>query len=220
MALAPRRPLLSVPSSSTQDAGRCRSGRARRGPISASAISPLTAATALRTPLPASRVLSPSRSSTASRVPVEAPEGTAARPRAPLSRMTSTSTVGLPRLSKISRPMDEAVDRGHAGPPGSRRDALSRLVVVPATPNGMPAAMAMMSPGPARPSRGGGRAGVLDDLRQRSASGVRDRVGAPDQRTAGARSRCPASGPGSAPPAARARRAGWSSPRWCRSRSP
>src|SRR6266436_4251330 len=49
--------------------------------------------------------MSPSRSSTASCAPVEAPEGTAARPSEPSSRMTSTSTVGLPRLSRISRPM-------------------------------------------------------------------------------------------------------------------
>src|SRR5690606_3554572 len=37
--------------------------------------------------------------------PVEAPEGTAARPIEPSSSTTSTSTVGLPRLSRISRPM-------------------------------------------------------------------------------------------------------------------
>src|SRR5262249_51158938 len=34
-----------------------------------------------------------------------APDGTAARPTEPSSRTTSTSTVGLPRLSRISRPM-------------------------------------------------------------------------------------------------------------------
>ena len=45
----------------------------------------------------------PSRSSTASNSPVEAPEGTAASPRAPDSRATSTSTVGLPRESRIWR---------------------------------------------------------------------------------------------------------------------
>ena len=45
----------------------------------------------------------PSRSSTASKAPVEAPLGTAARPNAPSSRSTSTSTVGLPRESRISR---------------------------------------------------------------------------------------------------------------------
>ena len=36
-------------------------------------------------------------------VPVEAPEGTAARPSEPSSSRTSTSTVGLPRESRISR---------------------------------------------------------------------------------------------------------------------
>ena len=45
----------------------------------------------------------PSRSSTASNSPVEAPEGTAAQPRAPESSTTSTSTVGLPRESRIWR---------------------------------------------------------------------------------------------------------------------
>src|SRR6185503_8259735 len=50
-------------------------------------------ATALRTPLPPYRRGSPSRSSSASRSPVEAPDGTAARP-APPSTIMSTSTVG------------------------------------------------------------------------------------------------------------------------------
>src|SRR5262249_61337932 len=67
-------------------------------------ISPLTPPTALRPPLPPYRALSPPRSSPASCAPVDAPDGTAARPRAPSSRVTSTSTVGLPRLSRISRP--------------------------------------------------------------------------------------------------------------------
>jgi hypothetical protein len=34
---------------------------------------------------------------------VDAPDGTAARPRAPDVKTTSTSTVGLPRLSTICR---------------------------------------------------------------------------------------------------------------------
>ena len=37
-------------------------------------------------------------------VEVEAPEGTIARPKLPSSSTTSTSTVGLPRLSSTSRP--------------------------------------------------------------------------------------------------------------------
>src|SRR5437762_3144758 len=48
--------------------------------------------------------MSPSRSSSASRSPVDAPDGTAARPDAPPSSATSTSTVGFPRESRISRP--------------------------------------------------------------------------------------------------------------------
>src|SRR6185436_13809722 len=71
-------------------------------PFSPAAISPLTLATACETPFPA-QASPPSRSSTASNSPVEAPEGTAARPRAPDSSATSTSTVGLPRESRIWR---------------------------------------------------------------------------------------------------------------------
>src|ERR1700692_1378357 len=73
------------------------------------AISLLALATALRTPLPRNFDLSPSRSSSASCSPVEAPEGTAARPRAPFSRITSASTVGFPRESRISRPITRAI---------------------------------------------------------------------------------------------------------------
>src|SRR6185369_17124695 len=47
--------------------------------------------------------MSPSRNSIASREPVEAPEGTAARPITPDSSSTSASMVGLPRESRISR---------------------------------------------------------------------------------------------------------------------
>ena len=60
----------------------------------------LTFFTALETPLPI-KDEPPSRSSTASCSPVDAPEGTAALPKYPFSVVTSTSTVGLPRESKI-----------------------------------------------------------------------------------------------------------------------
>src|SRR5947207_15432844 len=63
--------------------------------------------TASSTPLPPKRLPSPSRSSTASCSPVEAPLGTAAVPLAPLARVTSHSTVGLPRESRISRAWTE-----------------------------------------------------------------------------------------------------------------
>jgi hypothetical protein len=48
--------------------------------------------------------LSPSLNSKASLAPVDAPEGTLANPYPPKSVQTSTSTVGIPRESKISRP--------------------------------------------------------------------------------------------------------------------
>src|SRR4029077_4371212 len=67
------------------------------------AMTSLTFFTASSTPLPPKRFGSPSRSSTASCSPVEAPLGTAARPAAPLDKVTSASIVGLPRLSRISR---------------------------------------------------------------------------------------------------------------------
>ena len=72
-------------------------------PTTFCAISSLTLPTAVSTPLPPYRRLSPSRSSIASYAPVDAPEGTAARPVAPFSSRTSTSTVGFPRESRISR---------------------------------------------------------------------------------------------------------------------
>src|SRR5579862_7179631 len=69
----------------------------------------LTLATAFCTPLPPYRFESPSRSSSASCAPVDAPEGTAARPQAPPVRRTSTSMVGLPRESRISRALISAI---------------------------------------------------------------------------------------------------------------
>ncbi len=77
-------------------------------PARAAAISPFTLATAVVTPLPA-QASPPSRSSTASNSPVEAPEGTAARPLAPDASTTSTSTVGLPRESRIWRAWIEEI---------------------------------------------------------------------------------------------------------------
>src|SRR2546430_12079547 len=62
----------------------------------------LTLCTAFLTPFPRYLFLSPSRSSNASCSPVDAPEGTIARPRIPVSSTQSTSTVGFPRESKTS----------------------------------------------------------------------------------------------------------------------
>src|SRR3974390_1185258 len=102
MALAPRRDLVGVPSREIIFWSRARWSAASE-PQSVLAISALTWETALRTPLPRYLDLSPSRSSRASCSPVEAPEGTIARPEAPDSRLTSASTVGLPRESRTWR---------------------------------------------------------------------------------------------------------------------
>ena len=102
IAFAPRRFLFAVPSSSTMISSMVICSVTSR-PTSASAISTFTESTASSTPLPRYRFLSPSRLSTASCAPVDAPDGTAARPCWPPPRVTSTSMVGLPRLSRISR---------------------------------------------------------------------------------------------------------------------
>ncbi len=60
----------------------------------------MTDVTARSTPLPPYSS-PPSLSSTASKAPVDAPLGTAARLCVPSSSTTSTSTVGLPRKSRI-----------------------------------------------------------------------------------------------------------------------
>src|SRR5439155_26804741 len=73
-----------------------------------------TLATARRTPFPSKRAWSPSRSSTASCRPVLAPDGTMARPKPPPWQWTSTSTVGLPRLSNTSRAWTRAIESGFA----------------------------------------------------------------------------------------------------------
>ncbi|CAB4600671.1 unannotated protein [freshwater metagenome] len=101
-AFAPSRDLFSVPSRAIIFLSiACWSKPSK--PTTASRISELTLATACNTPLPKKR-FPPSRNSTASCSPVDAPEGTMARPVAPVSSSTSTSTVGLPRESKTSRP--------------------------------------------------------------------------------------------------------------------
>ena len=102
IALAPNLPLFGVPSRSIMVWSIRRCSVTSR-PITALAISLFTWPTAFKTPLPPKRSLSPSRSSTASCSPVEAPDGTNARPKPPSSVYNSTSTVGLPRESKTSR---------------------------------------------------------------------------------------------------------------------
>src|SRR4051794_21572786 len=114
-------------------------------PATADAISPLTFATAVATPLPI-HASPPSRSSVASNSPVDAPDGTAARPQAPDFRATSASTVGLPRLSRIWRAWTRSMAL-MSGPLGAgiKPDlALGRQLL------------------PLEPFRGGERGGPLD----------------------------------------------------------
>src|SRR3954454_6905066 len=118
MAFAPNCALLGVPSSWSSRASTSRCSDASK-PISSGPIASSTASTALPTPLPPYRS-PPSRSSTASKAPVEAPDGTAARPMVPSSRATSTSMVGFPRESRISRAPTASMDA--TGAPAGRRD--------------------------------------------------------------------------------------------------
>eukprot|EP00962_Isochrysis_galbana_P034134 scaffold11504_cov92-Isochrysis_galbana.AAC.2 len=81
-------------------------------PISLGAINVLTLFTAVWTPFPMYRGFESSRSSTASYAPVDAPDGTDARDMTPSAHM-STSTVGLPRESKIERAKTFSIDAMH-----------------------------------------------------------------------------------------------------------
>ena len=108
IAFAPSRSLFGVPSSSIMVRSRSSCSRASK-PRTASQISVLIDSTAPSTPFPKYRPASPSRRSTASCSPVEAPLGTAARPLTPVSNNTSASTVGFPRESRISRPFTSMI---------------------------------------------------------------------------------------------------------------
>lgn len=101
MALAPSFDLSSIPSISIIRLSIKACPNASN-PIKDGAMISLTLDTALRTPLPAYRDLSPSRSSTASFSPVLAPDGTEAEDCVPSLSSTKTRTVGFPRESSIS----------------------------------------------------------------------------------------------------------------------
>ena len=113
IAFAPSEPLFGVPSRLDQqrvEAGlvgrveavdrRARSCRSRWRPPSARPC---------RRSAPCRR----RASSTASWAPVDAPDGTAARPTEPSPRTTSTSIVGLPRESRISRASTTSIVVSH-----------------------------------------------------------------------------------------------------------
>ena len=103
IAFAPRRDLSAR---AVERRGACRSTapRSTSAPVTASAISPFTAATAPQDAAAAEarRIAVPA--STASCRPVEAPEGTLATTTLPSASSSSASTVGRPRESRISRP--------------------------------------------------------------------------------------------------------------------
>jgi hypothetical protein len=100
-----------------------------------------------RTPFPPN-ALPPSRSLTASCSPVDAPDGTAARPNAPESSRTSTSTVGLPQLSRICRACTEAIELIANRPARHRRwlpfSPLAHLLGFVPLPASFLAALALM----------------------------------------------------------------------------
>jgi hypothetical protein len=131
IAFAPSRPLFGVPS---------RSISVRSTPAWSPASIPATArstsmmfATAVATPLPP-QAEPPSRNSIASWTPVEAPEGTAARPKAPDSSCTSTSTVGFPRESRIWRPRTCAIAVIRSLPSQARSTGPARRAAASPTP--------------------------------------------------------------------------------------
>ena len=118
VALAPRRVLVGVPSSSIRRAverglvvGAQADERARDLAVDV--------ADRLQHVEPAEARAPPSRSSCASRVPLDAPAGAIARPTAPSCSVTSASTVGRPRLSHTRR---------RAGSNGCRADSWIELL--------------------------------------------------------------------------------------------
>ncbi len=78
-------------------------------PTTASAITVPILATAFSTPLPRYLELSPSRSSSASKAPVDAPLGTVPLAIVPSASVTSASTAGFPLESRISLPTTAAI---------------------------------------------------------------------------------------------------------------
>ena len=101
IALAPSLALLSVPSISISFLSIFTCSYTFIPSISL-AIFLFTFCTACNTPLPKYLSLLSSRNSTASKLPVEAPDGTIATPVKPPSVTTSTCTVGFPLESNIS----------------------------------------------------------------------------------------------------------------------
>src|SRR5690606_22252353 len=86
----------------------------------------------------------------ASRAPVEAPDGVAARPNPPPARRTSASMVGLPRESRISRARIDWIWVVNLGPPCN-----NGTLAAPGT-GSCQSLSANRMPGPLPPLFGGG----------------------------------------------------------------
>ena len=102
VAFAPSLPLFSVPSISINFLSISACSNTFM-PSNSFAIILFTFSTAFNTPFPKYLDLSPSLSSTASKLPVDAPDGTIATPFVPSSVITSTCTVGFPLESNTSK---------------------------------------------------------------------------------------------------------------------
>ena len=110
IALAPSLDLSLVPSASSIALSTAYISEAS-SPVTASLITVLIFSTALSTPFPRYLDLSPSRSSSASNSPVDAPLGAVPLPTVPSARYTSASTVGFPLESNISLPTTFSISR-------------------------------------------------------------------------------------------------------------
>ena len=110
IALAPSLDLSLVPSASSIALSTAYISEAS-SPVTASLITVLIFPTALSTPFPRYLDLSPSRSSSASNSPVDAPLGAVPLPTVPSARYTSASTVGFPLESNISLPTTFSISR-------------------------------------------------------------------------------------------------------------
>ena len=105
---APNLALLSVPSNSINVLSNLTWSYTFIPTIS-SLIVVLTFSTAFNTPFPKYLDLSPSLNSTASKLPVDAPDGTIATPEKPPSVTTSTWTVGFPLESNTSKAFTSSI---------------------------------------------------------------------------------------------------------------
>ena len=110
IALAPSFDLSLVPSASSIALSTAYISEAS-SPVTAPLITVLIFSTALSTPFPRYLDLSPSRSSSASNSPVDAPLGAVPLPTVPSARYTSASTVGFPLESNISLPTTFSISR-------------------------------------------------------------------------------------------------------------